>query len=193
MAELSALRARLRDRQVKSGALGTTEMSVCLDMSLISELEQLQEEQAQWSVDHKIEADDRSLASRSVAPENPLDEQVEAKQAEIAAASIIVVFRALSSDRYERIANQFEDVDGEDRLRWLDALVEACYAECWSEGVKYDKDDMPWSEIKPEMSFGEIDDARSRVFTLNRRKQDIPFSSQPSKKPRPLVATSKLA
>jgi hypothetical protein len=191
MAELSALRARLRDRQVKSGALGTTEMSVCLDMSLISELEQLQEEQAQWSQDHTGPASDVGvLAGPFAKATNPLGEQVEAKQAEISAASIIVVFRALSSDKYERIANQFEDVDGEDRLRWLDALVEACFAECWSEGEKVD---LPWSEIKPEMSFGEIDDARSRVFTLNRRKQDIPFSSKPSKKPRPLSVTPKPA
>jgi hypothetical protein len=190
MAELSALRARLRDRQVKAGALGTTEMSICLDMGLISELEQLQEDQAQWSVDHASAVDSGSLAGAPSKKTNPLDAEVEAKQAEIKAASIIVVFRALSSDKYERIANQFEDVDGEDRLRWLDALVEACYAECWSEGEKVD---LPWSEIKPEMSFGEIDDARSRVFTLNRRKQDIPFSSKPSKRPRPLDATPKPA
>lgn len=190
MAELSALRARLRDRQVKAGALGTTEMSICLDMGLISELEQLQEDQAQWSQDHRGVVDDQSLAGRGSAPTNPLDAEVEAKQEEVRAASIIVVFRALSSNRYENIANQFEDVDGEDRLKWLDALVEACYAECWSEGEKVE---LPWSEIKPEMSFGEIDDARSRVFTLNRRKQDIPFSSKPSKKPRPLDATPKPA
>jgi hypothetical protein len=191
MAELSALRARLRDRQVKAGALGSTEMSICLDMALISELEQLQEEQAAWSRDHPTDSSSGSLAGPSSKKKaNPLDAQVEAKQEEVRAASIIVVFRALSSDKYERIANQFEDVDGDDRLRWLDALVEACYAECWSEGEKVE---LPWSEIKPEMSFGEIDDARTRVFTLNRRKQDIPFSSQPSKKPRPLAATPKPA
>jgi hypothetical protein len=190
MAELSALRARLRDRQVKSGALGTTEMSICLDMSLISELEQLQEEQAQWSQDHPADSTTGSLAGSPSKALNPLDAEVEAKQAEIAAASIVVVFRALSSDKYERLANQFEDVDGEDRLRWLDALVEACYVECWSEGEKVE---LPWSEIKPEMSFGETDDARSRVFTLNRRKQDIPFSSRPSRKPRQPSATPKPA
>lgn len=190
VAELSALRAQLRDRQVKAGALGTTEMSICLDMGLISELEQLQEDQAQWSKDHVNDAPPESLAGKAAKASNPFDAEVAAKQEEVRAASIIVVFRALSSDRYEALANRFEDVDGDDRLRWLDALVEACYFECWSEGEKVD---LPWSEIKPEMSFGEVDDARSRVFTLNRRKQDIPFSSQPSKKRRQLAATPKPA
>lgn len=193
MAELSALRARLRDRQVKAGALGTTEMSICLDMALISELEQLEEEQAEWAAGHRVSDHDHSLAGKGGAPTNPLDAQVEAKQEEVRAASIIVVFRALSSTDYERLVNQFEDVDDADRVRWLDALVEACYVECWSEGVKYDRTDMPWSEIQPQMSFGETDEARTRVFTLNRRKQDIPFSSQPSKKPRQPAATPKPA
>jgi hypothetical protein len=113
----------------------------------------------------------------------------------VRAASIIVVFRALSSTDYERLTAQHEGVDDDDSIRriWLDALVEACYVECWSEGVKYDRSDMPWPEIKSQMAFGETDEARTRVFTLNRRKQDIPFSSQPSKKPRPLDATPKPA
>lgn len=178
MAEMNALRARLKDRQVKEGALGTTEVSLCLDMALIAELAELEEQQGQWSLDHPTPSSSGSLAGKPKPTTNPLDKQVEAKRAEIASASIIVVFRAISSQRYQDLVNQFEDPDGDQRIEWLDALVALCFFEVWSEGEKVA---LEWSEIKPELAFGEEDDVRTRVFNLNRRKQDIPFSSRPSR------------
>lgn len=189
MAELSALRARLRDRQVKAGALGTTEVSICLDVELLSELAALEEQQAQWIVDHPSSSGGSgSLAGPSVAKQdNPVDADVEAKQAEIRAASIIVVFRALSSQKYQEVVNHYDDPDDKDQVAWLDELMTACYTECWSEGEKVD---VPWQEIRESISFGELYEARTKVWDLNRRKQDIPFSLKPSKGPRRPVATS---
>lgn len=189
MAELSALRARLKDRQVKAGALGTTEVNICLDVALIAELAELEEQQAQWTLDHPNSAPG-SLAGKASAPANPVDAEVEAKQDEIRAASIIVVFRALSSQRYQEVVNRYEDPDDKDQAEWLDELMGACYIECWSEGEKVD---VPWPEIRESISFGELAEVRERVWALNRRKADIPFSSRPSKVRRPLAATPKPA
>lgn len=189
MAELSALRARLRDRQVKAGALGTTEVSICLDVELIAELAALEEQQAQWVLDHPAPSGNSGSLAGSAAPkqDNPVDAEIEAKQAEIRAASIVVVFRALSSQKYQEIVNGFEDPDDKDQVAWLDALMAACYTECWSEGEKVD---VPWEEIRDSISFGELYEARTKVWDLNRRKQDIPFSLKPSKGPRRPVVTS---
>jgi hypothetical protein len=190
MAELSALRARLKDRQVKAGALGTTEVSICLDVELISELSELEEQQAQWSIDHPASAPGRWL-EKSVAPAEPaVDAQIEAKQAEIRAASIIVVFRALSSQRYQEIVNRYEDPDDKDQRRGWTTCMAACYIECWSEGEKVD---VPWSEIRESISFGELFEVRTKVWDLNRRKQDIPFSLRPSKSRRQPAGTPKPA
>jgi hypothetical protein len=189
MPELSALRALLKDRQVKEGALGTVESNICLNLSLITELSELEAEKA------KLEAgmtpgDPKSLAGAGKADTTKIDREIRAKEAEIRANSITVRFRAVSSVRYQEIANRFDDPDKADWVPFLDALVAECYLETRSEGEKVD---IAWAEIAPEVSFGEIDEIRSEVFTLNRRRLDVPYSLTPSKETPRRGATPKPA
>jgi hypothetical protein len=171
MAELSALRAKLKDRQVKDGALGTVEESLCLDVSLLRDLDELESERD--DVDTEPVGDPGTMVGSRKADLTELDEKIEAKKAEIRANSIVVRFRSLASGKYEAIVNSFDEPDKEDQRDFLDALTSACFLDATCDG---EKTDLTWAEIQPETSFGELDAIRSKVFVLNRRKQDIPFS-----------------
>ena len=115
MAELAAIRARLKDRQVKEGALGTAEASICLDLSLLADLAELEREHTTYLAT-RPKPDPDSLAAGAPAPDvTPVDEAIEAKKQEIREASLRVVFAALSSKRYQEVVNVFEDPDGDDR------------------------------------------------------------------------------
>lgn len=175
MAELSALRARLKDRQVKEGALGSTEVSICLDVSLLSELADLESTRRTFVANRPAS---ESLAGSPVDAATPYDDEIEAKKQEIREASLLIVFRALSSVKYQEIVNGFEDPDEEERVPFLRALVAASFREVWNDGEKVD---LGWDEIAPEIGFGEFDDIATKVFVLNKRRQDVPFSLRPSK------------
>lgn len=174
MADLSAIRARLKDRQVKEGALGTVEASICTDLSLLDELADLERERADLSKGR----DSGSIAGAVSADTSDVDARIEAKRQEIREASIRIVFNALSSVRYQEVVNRFEDPDESERYDFLAALAEASFREAWNDGEKVD---LKWHEIQPELSPGEFDDIGVKVLTLNKRRQDIPFSLKPSK------------
>jgi hypothetical protein len=188
MADITALRARLKDRQVKDGALGTAETSVCLDLELLNEFTELEEERDRIVASAAFSGDKDSLAGvRGKADTTDIDAQIEAKKAEIEQSSLTLVFRAVSSVRYQAILNTFDDPD-ESRAEFMNALCEACLQDVWSDGDKVGgegiADGLTWGDIHPQLSFGEWDTATAVVFSLNRRKYDAPFSLKPSKKTR---------
>ena len=151
MAELAAIRARLKDRQVKEGALGTAEASICLDLSLLTDLAELEREHTTYLAT-RPKPDPDSLAAGAPAPDvTPVDEAIEAKKQEIREASLRVVFAALSSKRYQEVVNVFEDPDGDDRYDFMSALCSASFREAWSEDTKVD---LSWAEIVEETSPG---------------------------------------
>jgi hypothetical protein len=177
MAELAALRAKLKDRQVKEGALGTVDVEICLDLELLADLASLESER-----DDMAPPDTSGSLAGSAKPDlSELDEKIEAKKQEIRDNSISVKFRSLASGKYEAIVNSFEDPDKEDQKEFFDSLTSACFVEASCDG---EATDLTWDEIQPNMSFGELDETRTKVFVLNRRRQDIPFSLKPSGKTR---------
>jgi hypothetical protein len=186
MAELADLRARLKDRLQKEGALGTTERSICLDQTLLDDLTQLQAERA-GIITAK---GDLRMGGTSSADTADVDRRIAAKEAEIRAESITAVFQAVSSMRYQEVVNSFEDPDRADMDKFAEALVAACYKHCWLDGEKVD---LTWEEIRPQLSFGEWDDTLTKVWALNRRSADVPFSSKPSPKTRGHAAPRKPA
>lgn len=175
MAELAALRAKLKDRQVKEGALGTAEASICLDLGLLDELHDIERRRALASV---TGGDPDSLAGAATPDTSDLDAEIAAKQDEVRAATLTLVFRALSSVNYQAVVNRFEDPDEAQRADFLSALAEACFREAWNEGEKVA---LSWPEVAPEISEGEFEDIAGKVFNLNKRRQDIPFSLTPSR------------
>jgi hypothetical protein len=175
MAELAALRAKLKDRQVKEGALGTVEVEICLDLELLADLASLESER-ETMLDNRV-GDPHSLAGQAIPTDTVLDEKIEAKKQEIRDNSISVKFRSLASGKYEAIVNSFEDPDKEDQKEFFDSLTSACFVDASCDG---EATDLTWDEIQPNMSFGELDETRTKVFVLNRRRQDIPFSLKPS-------------
>jgi hypothetical protein len=198
MAELTALRARLKDRQVKEGALGTAETSICLDLELLNEFTELEAERVSIVNEVRFTGDPGSMAG--AVKKNPdttdVDAKIEAKKAEIEQSSLTLVFRAIASVRYQEILNSFDDPD-ESRSDFMNALCDACLHEVWSDGEKVGgegvTDGLGWADIHPEMSFGEWDTTTTIVFALNRRKIDAPFSLKPSKRMRNSDATPKPA
>lgn len=179
MPELSALRARLKDRQVKDGALGTAEASICLDLALVDQLAELEAERDRIIASYP-RGDSASLAG-AAAPEpdtSEIDARIEAKKAEVRAVSLTLVFRAVSSVRYQEILNQFDDPE-EERVAFMDALAGACLHEVWSDGERVEG--FTWDEFRESISFGEWDQIATLAYALNRRKVDAPFSSRPSR------------
>lgn len=177
MAELAAIRARLKDRQVKEGALGTAEASICLDLGLLNELSELEQAQASWLA-AQPQPDPHSLAAGAPPAGTPLDDEVEAKKQEIREASLRVTFRALSSVKYQEILNRFDDPEDTEQSAFLGVLAGECLAAVWSGS---DKVALSWEEICEAASFAEYEEMVMKALALNRRRQDVPFSLKPSR------------
>jgi hypothetical protein len=176
MAELTDLRARLRDRQKKAGALGTTETTLCLDLSLLDDLGALKEQRAEeWAPEGRVRLGAKAAETAE------LDALIEAKEAEIKAASIRVVFQAMSSSKYQEVLNAYPTAneDGEAYAAFLNAIASGSLFEVWENGQKIP--DVTWDDIREGASYGEWDLATTKVLALNRRTVDLPFSLKPSK------------
>ena len=186
MSSLERIRGLLRDRQVKPGALGTTKMSVCLDVSLVDELREVESqlesaESARTVAQASAPANDlRGGQTTPTVPTPELDAEIEqhkasidAKKAEIRAASITVRFRSLGSDRYHQVVSSYDDPDDGDRQALLDALCSECLYEVTCDGERLD---LSWEEIRPNLSPGEREESNSKIIILNRRRVDVPLS-----------------
>ena len=186
MSSLERIRGLLKDRQVKPGALGTTSMSVCLDVSLVDDLKAAEErlEDAESTRDAaKAQTDTRDLRGGQTVPETltpGLDAEIETLAAEVAEkkaavrqASITVKFRSLGSDRYSTVVGSYDDPDGKDRQDLLDALCSECLYEVTCDGEKVD---VSWEEVKGSLSPGEREESNIKILSLNRRRVDVPLS-----------------
>jgi hypothetical protein len=179
MAELAALRAKAKDRQMKDGALGTAEVDICLDLSLLEELSALEDERDEM---RGTVGDPDSLVGARPVDTSEFDERIEAKKAEVRANSITVRFRALLSDRYQMIANGFDDIDGADQGAFFNELCAQSFVDARDGDGQ--PTDFTWDEVKSFSMFGEADEMYAKVFLLNRRRLNIPFSLNPSRKTR---------
>lgn len=186
MSELTALRARLKDRQVKEGALGTVELPVCLDQNLMLDLRDLEAQQRTTAAATTTVGDPDSLAGVQTIPvdTSDIDARVEAKRAEVRDATVWLKFRAVSSLRFQEIVNRFEDPDGTDRPDFLNDLCGESLVEAWSgddlvagPGVE---NPLRWEEVYPELTVGEWSPKVQKVLELNTRVFDAPFSRKPS-------------
>lgn len=179
MAELAALRAKLKDRQVKAGALGTWSTHICLDLDLLTQLENLNNEREAMSI-LVVGDKDSMVGQQKIEPDyTDIDARIESLKQEVRESIVQVRFIALSSVRYQGVVNAFEDPDDKDKSEFFGELVAQSFHEVWSEGEKVD---LSWDEVLPATLFGEYDDICLNVFALNRRRQDIPFSLRPSGK-----------
>lgn len=184
---LEDVRARLKDRQVKDGALGTTDTIVCLDLALIEELERLQQDLASaQSAPAEPSTGKVRLSGPAPAESKPnpavaeLETKLAEKEQEVRDASLRLVFRSVSSSRYQELINANPDLEGnEGRADFFNDLASACLMEAWQGKERITG--LEWDEIRAELSFGEWDEATSKVYALNRRKVDVPFSLRPSR------------
>jgi len=182
---LEDIRARLRGRQVKEGALGTVEVAVCLDVQLVHDLEDLETElilvQDQAKPQQQGKARLGSPGQTDDAPEvAEVKTAVEAKKAEIRAASIRVVFRSLSSTRYQDLLNAHPEANerGQDQADFFNAIAAAGLYQVWSGDERVEG--LTWDEIREQLSYGEWESITFSVLGLNRGKVDVPFSLKPS-------------
>ncbi|GAA1436295.1 hypothetical protein GCM10009616_35730 [Microlunatus lacustris] len=180
---LEDVRARLKDRQVKDGALGTTDTTVCLDLTLIEELEELQTQLAATRITVEPAGKARLGGTAAAKQEGDstvadLEAKLAAKEQEVRDASLRLVFRSVGSSRYQELLNSTPDTESnEGRSDFFNELASACLAEVWQGKDRITG--LEWDEIYPVLSFGEWDDTTAKVYALNRRKVDVPFSLRP--------------
>lgn len=185
MSDIERLRGLLRDRQVKEGARGTADAEVCLDTSLIDDLVKLEDERTELAKD--APKDDGRLAGAPKPDTSDLDSKIDAKNEEIAAATVKLCFKSLSSVDYQAMINKYPGVDNNDadelRAKFYDELAQACLYKIELGGVDITKE-ASLDEIREQFTFGEWEPIRRTVLVLNRRKIDVPFSSKRSAKTR---------
>lgn len=188
---IESVRARLRDRQVKEGARGTDEITVCLDVELVAELERLNADLAMEDrVD--VEVGKRRLGSPPAESEDSetataLKARIAEVEQEIRQSQLRLVFRSISSTDYQRILNGNPEANeqGEAQAAFFDALAAECLWQAWETDESGESlVDVTWAEIRPALSYGEWESATLKVIALNRRKVDIPFSLRSTGKTR---------
>lgn len=192
-------RALLRDRRAKATRQQVTH-DFCLDPELLGELEDLQaarDEAARPFAARIAEARQRGrdmMAGPPVAPIEAerdeavaeLDAQIDAKQAEVREASLILHFQAPKPSVFAALVAEHDpDADGApgraNRARFMDGLLEAA----WVKATAADGSptDLAFGEVMEAMaSYGEVDLLRSKVFAASKVGVDIPFSLRPSGK-----------
>lgn len=186
MPELTDLRALLRDRQLKDGALGTCESTLCLDAETVDELNALEEERGEMIKAHQqlYPKDDKRMAGPVELPldTTEMDARVEAAKQRVRETTVVITFQALSSMRYQEILAEHPDANSGDLDAFLVDLAAACFRDCkMLDGTKMD---IPWAELRDAITYGEWEPISIQVLGINRRKVDVPFSLKPSKKTR---------
>lgn len=198
------VRALLADRQNSSSSSGSDTVTVCLDVRLLEQLEALEAElivlQAQTATDEPEPAQEtprarkRRLSDPPPEPEpdpEPVDVEdapevveqktlIAAKQDEIRAVSLSLVFRAVGSTGYQAVLNRHpkRDDDSAKNAAFFDDLANICLDEVST--VAGEVLDLGWREIRPALSYGEWEQTTLRVLALNRVKVDVPFSLRSS-------------
>lgn len=182
---LASVRARLKDRQVKAGALGTTESTICLDVELIEELERLE---ADLAMDSTVteKAEKPRAGTRSKPQSNAeLQAKVEAKRQDVRESSLRLVFRSMSSTGYQGLVNAHPDAEAtiEANADWQNALLSACLYQVWEQTAEGEQqvEGLTWSEINEGCGPGDWRLASTKVLALNQRSVDLPFSLRSSR------------
>lgn len=198
MAEIGALRAKLQDRLVKDGALGSIESTICLDLTLTDALDDakadLIEAQRVRDSDIPIVRGQKRLGDGPLPePAEPKDDlDVTAAEKAVTTAekavqdnSLTLKFRAIGSSKYQDVQNPFAGLlnTSEGFANFLNALCEECLTDVVDGDGDHHKD-ITWEELRDQASRGEWDEITDRVFALNQRRVDVPFSPKPSKKTR---------
>jgi len=187
MPELSELRLLLRDRQLKEGALGSCQITLCLDNEAVEELNALESEREEMVKSHGqlYPKDDERLSGPVELPldTTDIDGRVSEAQSLVRQTTVVCVFRALSSVRYQALLNEHPDAQQNEGMeQFLSDLADACFVECRM--LDGDKVDLPWTEVREAITYGEWEPISIQVLAINRRKVDVPFSLKPSKKTR---------
>lgn len=187
MPELTELRALLHDRQVKEGALGSYEATICLDTDTVDLHKDLVAERDEMIKDHDAlyPKGDKRLSGPVELPldTSELDQRIEEALQRVKDTTVVCVFRALSSVRYQEILNDHPDAQENEGLEsFLTDLCAACFREVrLIDGTKVD---LSWDEIRENITYGELEPITIQVLAINRRRIDVPFSLKPSRKTR---------
>jgi hypothetical protein len=185
MSDIERIRALLRERQENEAERGTAYAEVTLRLTLVEELAQLYAERADLlrpyeRAQKNAEADPR-LATMPRPDTADLDAKIDAKKAEVKAATVRFDFRVLPSADYTRIlaAHPNTEDDLADRKAFFDDLARAGLIKVTlGDGEPIiDEDERleVFDAVKADVPFGEWEPVRDTVFDLNRRKISIPF------------------
>jgi hypothetical protein len=185
MPGLNDLRALLHDRQVKEGALGSTEYTICLDPQAVEDYNALE---AELTEANAVAAPDKAtLRLAGPLPEGEADTtslqaQVEEAKQRVKDTTLVLVFRALSSVQYQAVLANHPDANDDELNPFLVELCSLCFREVRTfDGEKLD---IPWEEIQGNITYGEWEPLGLQVLAINRRRVDVPFSLKPSRKTR---------
>lgn len=186
MADITDIRARLKDRQVKEGALGKVEVYICLDLSLIDDLNQAKTALDDTAAETTTPGRPRLGGTETKVKPDPAivkaQAAVDQADAAVKSASLRLQFRALGSAQYQQVMNAHPDANdgGEAYADFLNDLCDRCLMTV-TDGDGDEQKGLTWTEIAAECTYGEWESNTVQVLALNRRKVDVPFSSRPSK------------
>lgn len=183
MPDLSDLRKLIHDHEEKDTGL-TVDVELCLKTWLVDELIDLQSKRAE-AASTFLYGTEGSMASPDPSDDPivaALDEDVATKQAEVDAATIVVHFKALTEPKYRQVLRDSPPMNDEsstvDEATFLATLTERCYRGVNWGGQEFTASDLPWTELRDRLSFGEVDPIHGEVFAINRRdKSRRPLSS----------------
>ena len=188
------LRALLRDRK-KTGRNRNVAVDFCLNLDLLDELADLRAERESaerpFLARMKAARDERedSLAgpadTSGIEAERDealaeLDQQIADKKKEIREASVTIHFRAVGS-RFDQLANETQaDESNENRLAFMDLLLAESFVKITQDG---EPTDLTWADIAgADLTQGDLDPIRAKVYAANKVSADIPFSLKRSGK-----------
>lgn len=185
MSDIERIRALLRERQENEAERGTAYAEVTLRLTLVEELAQLYAERADLlrpyeQAQKNAEADPR-LATMPRPDTADLDAKIDAKKAEVKAATVRFDFRVLTAAEYGKLLEAHPDADDKlgDRKAFMDDLARAgLYKVSLGDGDPItDRDQCleVFDGVKADVPFGEWEPVRDTVYALNRRKISIPF------------------
>ena len=194
------LRALLNDHKAKARKSSTVRIPWTLDGDLADRYDELMARRGVVEAKTRIvvdEDDERAsgpaVNAAAIAELAALDEQIAEVKAAGEAATVMLVFRSLTSTRYAEVYNASvasSDDAAEQWDRFTSDLTAACFVGAEQDGELDEA--ITWAEIvaavdeagAPLMPFGHVDAIQSMVYAANRQGADTPFLSKPSERTR---------
>lgn len=163
------LRALIPDRKSK-GARATVRANICFDPDLLAQLTEVQNEKDA----RESRREDRPEPDQRMGRPDPLAQQLADLEAQVAATTLVAVFRVPTRERQAEINKLSEEGEDVDTL-----IVQECFTHFLRDGEKVPADELgaddfaAWLDVA---SRGEVNDIAYRITMRSLGTPDFPAS-----------------